>query len=98
MIITEKDFFARLGGDEFSIIFESQDIDSVEKLCNDICTSINAFIFMWEGHSFQIGVSIGLVEITSDIPNAIELFRMADKACYSAKNTGRNRVVRYNTI
>lgn len=96
--ITDKDFFARLGGDEFAIIFESQDIDSVEKLCNNICKSIDAYRFKWEGHTFQIGASIGLVEITNDIPNATELFRMADKACYGAKNTGRNRVVRYNAI
>ena len=97
-VITKKDFFARLGGDEFAILFESQDIDSVEKICNNICKSVNSYRFKWEEHTFQIGVSIGLIEVTNDIPNPTELFRMADKACYSAKNSGRNKVVRYNTI
>lgn len=97
-MLTEKDFFARLGGDEFAIIFESQDIDSVEKICNNICRSVESYEFNWEEHTFKIGVSIGLVEVTSKIPNATELYRMSDKACYSAKNTGRNRVVRYNNI
>lgn len=97
-MLTEKDFFARLGGDEFAIIFESQDIDSVEKVCNNICRSVEAYQFSWEEHTFKIGVSIGLVEITSEIPNATELYRMSDKACYSAKNSGRNRVIRYNNI
>ena len=97
-IITQKDFFARLGGDEFAIIFESQDIDSVETVCENICKSINDYKFNWEEHTFQIGVSIGLIDITKDITSPTELFRMADKACYGAKNSGRNKVVKYTNI
>lgn len=103
-IITEKDHFARLGGDEFAILFEVSTTDSIDDAvatCNKICQAIDTYRFDWEGSTFQIGVSIGIVNVTSDISNLTELFRKADKACYSAKNAGRNRVVVYsdsNTI
>jgi diguanylate cyclase (GGDEF)-like protein len=98
-MITKKDYFARLGGDEFAILFETdtkESIDNAVATCNKICQVINAYRFDWEGHAFQIGVSIGVVNATNDIQNLTELFRKADKACYGAKNAGRNRVVVYS--
>jgi diguanylate cyclase (GGDEF)-like protein len=98
-IISQKDYFARLGGDEFAILFETdtkESIDNAVATCNKICQAIDAYRFDWEGHAFQIGVSIGVVNATNDIQNLTELFRKADKACYGAKNAGRNRVVVYS--
>ncbi len=94
--ITEDDFFARLGGDEFAILFESNDLDAVINTCENICKSVADYKFEWDGHTFHIGVSIGAVDVTSDIQNETELYRMSDKACYSAKNAGRNRVALYD--
>ena len=94
--LNENDYLARLGGDEFAIIFQSDDIDATTKTCQKICDAVHEYPFKWEEHTFNIGISIGLVNVTKDTANMTELFRMSDKACYSAKNTGRNKVVLYN--
>ena len=94
--LPQKDFLARLGGDEFAILFESNDINEITNRCNEICRVINNYCFEWEENSFFIGVSIGLVDITKYTENMTELFRMSDKACYAAKNGGRNRVIVYS--
>ncbi len=94
--IADNDYLARLGGDEFAILFEAKDIDSVTNTCNNICRIVNDYRFDWEENIFQIGVSIGVVEIDENTPNMTELFRKSDIACYQAKNEGRNRVVAYS--
>ena len=91
--LSDTDYIARLGGDEFAILFESKDINSATSTCNKICRKVDEFRFNWEDNTFHIGVSIGVVDVTDETPNLTELFRKSDKACYSAKNEGRNRVV-----
>ena len=39
-------------------------------------------------------MSIGVAEITPEMDNIDDLFRMADMALYQDKNSGLNRVVR----
>lgn len=96
--ISDNDSLARLGGDEFAIIFETEDLDDAVQKCEKICTKIDAYRFEWEDKLFHIGVSVGVVKLHKDIPNATELFRQSDKACYRAKNQGRNRVIVYKNI
>ncbi len=42
-----------------------------------------------------VGASIGIVEITSEMPTVANVMSAADVACYSAKDSGRNRVQLY---
>lgn len=51
---------------------------------------IEDFRFLWEGKTFNIGVSIGLVPITETSESLISVLRAADAACYLAKDRGRN--------
>ncbi len=50
---------------------------------------------MWENRSFELGVSIGLVQVNEDSKSMTELLIAADQACYLAKEQGRNRVHLY---
>jgi PleD family two-component response regulator len=43
--------------------------------------------------SFTLGVSVGLVPLTSELADVSAVLRAADMACYEAKRAGRNRVV-----
>lgn len=94
--LSDGDSLARLGGDEFAILLKSDDIPKTKQRCDEICNAVHLFSFEWEDHVFSIGVSIGLVNVSKEIKDMTELFRMSDQACYAAKNAGRNQVILYN--
>ena len=86
------DTLARLGGDEFGVLLESCDIGRGEQIAESLRQTISDFRFVWEDKIFQVGVSIGLVEITASSENSAAVMSAADAACYEAKDEGRNRI------
>ena len=93
--VREDDTLARLGGDEFGLLIESCDLDAALQITDSLRQVIKDFRFVWEGRTFDIGVSIGLVPITADSVNPAEILSEADAACFAAKEKGRNRVQVY---
>lgn len=88
---------ARLGGDEFGLLLEYCELDAALIVANQLRQEIESFRFFWsdgrqEKGIFTIGISLGLVLITSCSVNRKNLLAMADAACYAAKNAGRNNV------
>lgn len=93
--IRDSDTLARLGGDEFALLLETCPISRALKMAQTILESVQNFRFLWQGRVFKIGVSIGVVSITASSPNAAEIMRKADMACYAAKDRGRNCIHLY---
>ena len=90
-----RDTLARLGGDEFAVLMEHCHIDKARELANKMRETIESFRFHWRSRRFSVGVSIGVVPINKG--NTIEdALSMADAACYTAKEQGRNRVYVYD--
>jgi diguanylate cyclase (GGDEF)-like protein/PAS domain S-box-containing protein len=89
--IREADILARLGGDEFGLLMIGCDLEHGTQVAEQLREKLANFPFTWEDHHFQIGASFGIVPIDQNLPdpNALSL---ADLACYSAKDEGRNRV------
>ncbi len=95
-----KNILARLGGDEFGLLLECCSTESALYIANDLCKSIKNIKFCWSNiadkkNIFTIGVSIGLLPINGQIINHKNALAMADSACYTAKNSGRNNVYIY---
>jgi diguanylate cyclase (GGDEF)-like protein/PAS domain S-box-containing protein len=90
-----NDTLARLGGDEFGALLESCPLEPALRVAHDLVRIVNDFRFVWEGTTFEIGVSIGVVHITPGSGSPVELMSQADAACYAAKDKGRNRVQVY---
>lgn len=90
--IGESDTLARLGGDEFGVLLEDSTVPRAEFIANRLREEVEDFRFSWDDKSFGLGVSIGLVTIDINTDNKDELLSMADRACYAAKDAGRNRV------
>ncbi|MCR4300219.1 MAG: EAL domain-containing protein, partial [Sulfuricaulis sp.] len=86
------DTIARLGGDEFGVLLESCPMEPALRIANDLVRLVNDFRFVWEGTTFEIGVSIGVVPVTSESVSPVALLSQADSSCYAAKDKGRNRV------
>jgi EAL domain-containing protein (putative c-di-GMP-specific phosphodiesterase class I) len=90
--IRGPDTLARLGGDEFGILLEHCSVVQAARVTAAVHKAIEEFRFQWGEKSFNIGASIGVVSINEDSEDMAGVFRMADAACYAAKDAGRNRV------
>ncbi len=89
------DTFARLGGDEFGLLFEQCPIAKGSEIAESIRQAISAFQVVHENQVFSVGVSIGIVEISTDTNDLETLLRVADAACYAAKEKGGGSVQIY---
>ncbi len=93
--VRNNDLLARLGGDEFGLLLENCPLEKANAIAEEIRSTVNNFVFVWEKQSFNVGVSIGMVMIDAASGTLTEVIAMADAACYSAKDGGRNRVHLY---
>ena len=87
-----RDTLARLGGDEFGLLLDNCTLERANKISEMVIANLRDYRFFWEGRSFRIGVSIGLVAITAETESTAQAMAQADVACYAAKERGRNRV------
>jgi diguanylate cyclase (GGDEF)-like protein/PAS domain S-box-containing protein len=89
------DTLARLGGDEFGILMQNCSLDQALRVAENLRQAIRDVRFTSQGVALNVGVSVGLVEITNETPTVANLMSAADVACYAAKDQGRNRVQLY---
>lgn len=89
--IRSEDIISRFGGDEFTIIARSIDEKNAKALAELILKSMQQFVYIENGQSFNIYCSIGIVLIDDDRFTAEEIFSQADMSCFHAKSEGRNR-------
>lgn len=90
--LRQRDTLARLGGDEFALLLEHCSLDQAWSIANELCESIRAFRFHWQGKAFSVGVSIGIASFSAVDDDISVVMAAADAACYMAKEKGRNRV------
>lgn len=93
--IRTSDTIARLGGDEFGILLQDCTAERAAKIADCLRQAIREYRFEWQERAMNIGVSIGIVEITSTSESITSVMSAADVACYAAKDSGRNRVHMY---
>lgn len=90
-----RDTIARLGGDEFAVLLQDCNAERAAGIADSLRQAIRDFRFVWQDGALNIGVSIGIVEITRDSESITSVMSAADVACYAAKDSGRNRVHMY---
>ncbi len=90
-VLRERDTLARLGGDEFAVVLNGLDSAEDARRTAQRLISAVAPAFLIDGHSFSVGVSIGIAICPDDHQQADQLMRYADMALYEAKRNGRNR-------
>jgi diguanylate cyclase (GGDEF)-like protein/PAS domain S-box-containing protein len=91
-----RDTLARFGGDEFVLLLSDCPVGQAKRVAEEICKEIQEYRFVYDSKTFAIGASIGVVPLTADTADVNEALRMADNACYIAKEKGRNRVHIYH--
>ncbi|MCL2100944.1 MAG: GGDEF domain-containing protein, partial [Fibromonadales bacterium] len=91
-----KVYSARVGGEEFSLLWFEEKANNAEKNALQIKQKIDDLKMPHEKSevSSNITVSIGIHITECGASNDInELYNMADRALYNAKNNGRNQIV-----
>lgn len=88
--LRQADLLARMGGDEFTVILNgAQTRETAARVAQNIIDCI-APAYQIEGHTLQIGASIGIAFYPDDAKELGTLMRLADTAMYLAKSSGRN--------
>ena len=94
--VRDSDTVARLGGDEFGMLLIGCPLDKARQIADDVCHAVGEHRFVWRDKIFNLGVSVGLVEISRESGTIEELLAAADSACYVAKKQGSGRVAVYS--
>ena len=97
-LVRQSDTVARLGGDEFAILLPGCTLVRAQRIAEQVRAGVDAWRMDWREHSFRLGASIGVVQLSRALPQVAAVLEAADSACYDAKRSGRNRVVTYGKL
>jgi diguanylate cyclase (GGDEF)-like protein/PAS domain S-box-containing protein len=86
--VRDSDTVGRIGGDEFALLLVGCPLEKARQIADDVVRSVNDYRFVWKDKIFNIGVSIGLVEIGAGGAAIEDIMNSADSACYVAKKQG----------
>jgi len=86
--VRDSDTVGRIGGDEFALLLVGCPLEKARQIADDVVHSVNDYRFVWKDKIFNIGVSIGLVEIGAGSGAIEDILSSADSACYVAKKQG----------
>ena len=87
-----QDTLARFGGEEFVIILPDTPLDDAKKALTRLQRELTKRFFLHANEKVLITFSAGVTDFRSDDTQA-SITKRADEAMYTAKKTGKNRVV-----
>jgi diguanylate cyclase (GGDEF)-like protein len=93
--IRSSDLAIRYGGEEFTILLHNATDKSAEDIAQKIKENFNSTKFDVGTETIQKTLSIGVAHFPKDADSVWKVIKYADTALYEAKNTGRNKVVRF---
>jgi diguanylate cyclase (GGDEF)-like protein/PAS domain S-box-containing protein len=94
--VRDSDTVGRIGGDEFALLLVGCPLEKGRQIADDVVRSVGDYRFVWKDKIFNIGVSLGLVEIGRDGGALEDILGSADSACYVAKKQGGTHVHVYS--
>ncbi len=95
--IRQIDFVGRYGGEELSIVLPETDKEQALLAAERIRQAVESKDIKVYDENLRVTVSVGVSTFPGDADNANPLIEKADRALYSAKGAGRNRVCAYRS-
>jgi diguanylate cyclase (GGDEF)-like protein len=83
------DLIARLGGDEFAILQINREQGHAAEALAVKLIDVVGRMYLIQGHSVQVGASVGIALAFTDAKTPEELIKNADLAMFKAKSQGR---------
>jgi diguanylate cyclase (GGDEF)-like protein len=93
--VRASDMVIRYGGEEFMIILQDTDGEGAMLIAEKIRAAVEALKVQLTGVILQKTISIGVSVFPTDCDTFWQTVKYADVALYRAKESGRNRVVRF---
>lgn len=92
-VVRSVDFVARLGGEEFLLVLVGADEAMAERVAERLCERTRFLAMVPEDPDYRQTVSVGLAAFQPG-ERVEDVIQRADRALYSAKSQGRDRIVR----
>lgn len=90
--IREVDLCSRLGGEEFAVLLTGATPEAAREFADRLRRRIADITVLHEGQHIKITASIGVAALRATDADADAALMRADRALYSAKEAGRDRV------
>lgn len=92
--LREVDVLARYGGEEFVAILPGADSKTALELAERCRRALSGQdIRLYSGERIRVTASLGVACLPGDTSDVNDLIRLADRALYAAKDSGRDRVL-----
>jgi diguanylate cyclase (GGDEF)-like protein len=98
--VPEGELVCRYGGEEFCVLVSAMDTGQASAFADGMRQQIESTCgqAVIPGEAARITASFGVACMGSGASTLAEMIKQADQALYLAKNTGRNRVCRYDEL
>lgn len=93
-VLATDHFLGRLGGDEFLVVMRDTHMDIAARRAERILQVVNDAPYRFGNQSFQVQVSIGLIEVSPGM-DAADAVSTAERACREAKSGHSAPLVAY---
>lgn len=90
--LSVDDFLGRYGGEEFVVILPGRQTEMARAVAEELRVAVEASEFRWNERTLRLTVSIGVASRLEGESLPQPALERADRALYSAKRAGRNRV------
>ncbi len=89
--LEKPDLLCRFSGNNFLLLYSGSDVQQATHRMNTLLTSLMAYRFVWDNHSYSIGVHIGITSIDGH-STVDKNITDALSACAAAKQGGNNLI------
>lgn len=94
--IRKSDFIGRYGGEEFLMVLPKVDLDGGISAAERLRKSIESYKYKIDEKKYiNVTISLGVYEFNYKNRDFSEGMKKVDKALYAAKNSGRNKCIKY---
>ena len=91
-VVRSADFVARLGGEEFLLVLVGADMNTATGVSKRLCERTKTLTAVPEVADYRLTVSVGIASFSMG-ERVEDVIARADGALYSAKSSGRDRIV-----
>ena len=87
-----SDLIARFGGEEFLILLPETALAAAQRVAERMRKKVEVRAFSFSSNAINATISVGVAEANPSMDRIFDLIKVADRALYVAKESGRNRV------